>query len=75
MDNHSSRTPNILIVEDQADLAFTYKTLLSEEGWRINFFTDSEEALKHFAEIYPCPYDLVILAVRMLCMHSSHFID
>ena len=65
VDNRSSRCPNILIVEDQADLAFTYKTLLSEEGWEVNYFTDSEEALKHFAEVYPCPYDLVILDIRM----------
>ncbi|MGA9927752.1 MAG: response regulator [Nitrososphaeraceae archaeon] len=39
--------------------------LLSEEGWKVKFFTDSEEALKHYAEIYPCQYDLVILDIRM----------
>ena len=31
----------------------------------MKFFTDSEEALKHYAEIYPCRYDLVMLDIRM----------
>jgi two-component system, OmpR family, response regulator ChvI len=61
----STTCPNILVVEDQADLAFTYNTILSEEGWNVKFFTDSEDALKHYAEIYPCLYDLVILDIRM----------
>jgi len=61
----SPNCPNIMIVEDQADLAFTYNSILSEEGWKVKFFTDSEEALKHYAEIYPCSYDLVILDIRM----------
>ena len=61
----STTCPNIMMVEDQADLAFTYNTILSEEGWNVKFFTDSEDALKHYAEIYPCLYDLVILDIRM----------
>jgi two-component system, OmpR family, response regulator ChvI len=61
----SSNCPSILIVEDQADLAFTYNAILTEEGWKVKFFTDSEDALKHYAEIYPCLYDLVILDIRM----------
>jgi two-component system, OmpR family, response regulator ChvI len=61
----SSTCPNIMIVEDEEDLAFTYKSILSEEGWNVRCFTDSEDALKHYAEIYPCLYDLVILDIRM----------
>jgi two-component system, OmpR family, response regulator ChvI len=61
----SSTCPNIMIVEDEKDLAFTYKSILSEEGWNVRCFTDSEDALKHYAEIYPCLYDLVILDIRM----------
>jgi len=54
-----------MIVEDQADLAFTYNTILSEEGWKVDFFTDPEDALRHYAEIYPTFYDLVVLDIRM----------
>ena len=57
--------PNIMVVEDEADLVFTYKTMLSEAGWNLKFFTDSEEALKHYREVYPHSYDLVILDIRM----------
>ena len=64
-DELSSTCANIMIVEDQADLAFTYKSVLSEEGWNVKVFTNSEDALKHYAEIYPCLYDLVILDIRM----------
>ena len=61
----SPNCPNIMIVEDQADLAFTYNAILTEEGWKVKFFTDSQDALKHYAEMYPCLYDLVILDIRM----------
>ena len=56
----SPNCPNIMIVEDQADLAFTYNSILSEEGWKVKFFTDSEEALKHYAEIYPTYHAVTI---------------
>ncbi|MDQ5869021.1 MAG: response regulator [Thermoproteota archaeon] len=61
----SANCPNIMIVEDQPDLAFTYNSILTEEGWNVKIFTDSEDALKHYAEIHSCPYDLVILDIRM----------
>ncbi len=61
----SQNCPNIMIVEDQPDLAFTYNAVLTEEGWNVKFFTDSEDALKHSVEIYPFLYDLVILDIRM----------
>ena len=61
----SPNCPNIMIVEDQPDLAFTYNSILSEEGWNVKIFTDSEEALRHYAELYPPLYDLVILDISM----------
>src|ERR687893_833772 len=58
---------NILVVDDEPDTAFTYKTLLSAEGYDVQVFTDSQEALKHFAQ-RPDPsshYQLVLLDIRM----------
>jgi two-component system response regulator ChvI len=60
-----STASSIMIVEDEPDLVFTYNTVLTEEGWNVKFFTDSEEALRHYEEIYPPLYDLVILDIRM----------
>ena len=58
---------NILVVDDEPDTAFTYKTLLSAEGYDVQVFTDPQEALKHFAQ-RPDPsshYQLVLLDIRM----------
>ena len=58
---------NILVVDDEPDTAFTYKTLLSAEGYDVQVFTDPQEALKHFVQ-RPDPsshYRLVLLDIRM----------
>ncbi|MDQ3717562.1 MAG: response regulator, partial [Thermoproteota archaeon] len=58
---------NIMIVDDEPDTAFTYRSLLSAEGYNVQAFTDPREALKHFVQL-PDPsshYDLVLLDVRM----------
>jgi len=58
---------NIMIVDDEPDTLFTYKYLLSAEGYNVETFTDSQEALKHFVQL-PHPsfyYRLVLLDIRM----------
>ncbi|MDQ3848602.1 MAG: response regulator [Thermoproteota archaeon] len=58
---------NILIVDDEPDTLFTYKSILSTEGYNVQAFTDPQEALKHFVQL-PDPstyYKLVILDIRM----------
>lgn len=58
---------NIMLVDDEPDTAFTYKSLLSAEGYNVQAFTDPQEALKHFVQL-PDPssyYQLVLLDIRM----------
>ncbi len=58
---------NIMIVDDEPDTVFTYKSLLSAEGYNVQAFTDPQEALKHFVQL-PDPssyYQLVLLDIRM----------
>jgi two-component system catabolic regulation response regulator CreB/two-component system response regulator ChvI len=58
---------NIMIVDDEPDTTFTYKSLLSAEGYNVQAFTDAQEALKHFVQL-PDPsshYSLVLLDIRM----------
>jgi two-component system, OmpR family, response regulator ChvI len=58
---------NILVVDDEPDTVFTYKSLLSAEGYNVEAFTDPQEALKHFVQL-PDPssyYQLVLLDIRM----------
>ncbi|MDQ3968782.1 MAG: response regulator [Thermoproteota archaeon] len=58
---------NIMVVDDEPDILFTYKSLLSAEGYNVQPFTDPQEALKHFVQL-PDPssyYQLVLLDIRM----------
>ncbi|MDQ4101475.1 MAG: response regulator [Thermoproteota archaeon] len=58
---------NILAVDDEPDTAYTYKSILSAEGYNVQVFTDAQEALKHFIQL-PDPstyYQLLILDIRM----------
>ena len=57
---------NILLVDDEPDTLFTYKTfLLDIEGYNVDAFTDSQEALQNFAQVSPSYYDLVVMDIRM----------
>jgi two-component system response regulator ChvI len=57
---------NIMLVDDDPDTLFTYKSFLSScEGYTVEAFTDSNEALKHFAKVDPSYFDLVISDIRM----------
>jgi two-component system, OmpR family, response regulator ChvI len=58
---------NIMIVDDEPDTVFTYKHILSAEGYAVESFTDPQEALKRFVQL-PDPssyYQLVLLDIRM----------
>jgi two-component system, OmpR family, response regulator ChvI len=56
---------NIMLVDDEEDILITYKSFLENEDYKIESFTDSETALKHFAEKNVYDYNLVILDIRM----------
>ena len=56
---------NVMLVEDETDVLFAFKTILISEGYNVDTFTDSFEALKHFIKLNRPYYDLVILDIRM----------
>jgi two-component system, OmpR family, response regulator ChvI len=64
---HKKHSANIMIVDDEPDTLFTYECFLSDDGHNVEAFTDSLEALKHFAQL-PNPsshYKLALLDIRM----------
>jgi len=57
---------NIMVVDDEPDALFTYKCLLSVEGYNVEAFTDPQEALKRFVQLEASSYyQLVLLDIRM----------
>jgi two-component system response regulator ChvI len=56
---------NILIVDDEPDIAFTYKSILNEQGYNVDAFTDPRHALLHFSQLDPFYYKLILLDIRM----------
>ena len=56
---------NILLIDDEKDILYTFKQGLSSEGYNVKAFADPMEALTHFATVNPSHYDLAILDIRM----------
>jgi len=64
------RHGNIMLVEDEPDVLFAFKTILISEGYNVDTFADSFEALQHFVKLNRRYYDLVILDIRMPGMNG-----
>ena len=56
---------NILLVDDDADILFTFKTIIESKDYKTIFFSDPIKALEHFAQVNPYHYDLIIMDIRM----------
>jgi two-component system response regulator ChvI len=56
---------NIMLVDDEPDVLYTYKCFLSSRGYNVVTFTNPREALIHFVQSDPSYYGLVILDIRM----------
>jgi len=56
---------NIMLVDDEPDVLYTYKCFLSSCGYNVVTFTNPREALIHFVQSDPSYYGLVILDIRM----------
>jgi two-component system, OmpR family, response regulator ChvI len=55
----------ILIIDDEPDIAFTYKSILNEEGYNVDAFTNPRQALRHCSKLDPLYYKLILLDIRM----------
>ncbi len=63
--SNTARTQKILLVDDEQDALFTYKLVLSGQGFVIDAFSNSTTALNHFRKTPAGYYDLVITDIRM----------
>ena len=62
---NSANSGNILVVDDDADILLTYKSFLEDEGYKVDIFSNPEDALRHFSQNDASYYDLVLLDIRM----------
>src|SRR5215831_9424344 len=56
---------NILLIDDEEDILFTFKEGLASEGYNVEAFVDPTEAFTHFVNVDPSHYNLAILDIRM----------
>lgn len=56
---------NIMLVDDQPDMLFTYRSFLEGQGFKVDTFTDPTVALRQFAKEDASKYDLVVMDIRM----------
>jgi CheY-like chemotaxis protein len=56
---------NIMLVDDDKDILFTFKSILETEGYNVQAFADPNEALSHFIQMEPFYYNLVLTDILM----------
>jgi two-component system, OmpR family, response regulator ChvI len=56
---------SIVLIDDEPDMLFTFKSFLAEERYNIEEFTDSMQALQYFEKMDPPYSDLVITDIKM----------
>ena len=56
---------NILIIDDDEDILFTFRAIIHSEGYHVDSYSSPYEALGHFSHMDPYFYDLVIMDIRM----------
>jgi two-component system, OmpR family, response regulator ChvI len=63
--NKNNSSFNILLIDDDKDILFTYTSMIKSQGFTITSFSNPYEALNDFSETNPYLYDLVIMDIRM----------
>jgi CheY-like chemotaxis protein len=65
--NNNNNNRRILVVDDEPDLILVFRTVLKEEGFKVDSFTDPKLALSNFKANL---YDLVVLDITMPGMNG-----
>jgi len=68
--NQSNSSYNILLIDDDADILFTFTAVIEREGYHLKSFNNPYDALNHFSQTDPYYYDLVIMDIRMPGMNG-----
>ena len=63
--NQENSSFNILLIDDDLDILFTFTTIIEVEGYNIAPYSEPYKALNHFSQMSPYYYDLVVMDIRM----------
>jgi DNA-binding response OmpR family regulator len=58
----TTKGKKLLIIDDESDITFTIKSIMEENDFKVDSFTDSISALDNYQNNF---YDLVILDIKM----------
>ncbi len=60
-----NRAASIILIDDEPDTLFTFKSFLAKEGYNVEEFMDSKQALQYIEKMNLSYYDLVITDIKM----------
>ena len=63
--NKNNSSFNILLIDDDKDILFTYSAIIKSQGFTITSFSNPYKALDDFSTTNPYLYNLVIMDIRM----------
>jgi two-component system, OmpR family, response regulator ChvI len=63
--NQPNSSFNILLIDNDEDLLFTFEYIIRSEGYNVVSYLDPNKALEHLSELDPYYYDLVLTDIRM----------
>jgi len=63
--NQSNSSYNILLIDDDEDVLFTFESIIKNEGYNVTSYSDSNKALAHLSSLDPYYYDLIVIDIRM----------
>jgi CheY-like chemotaxis protein len=72
IENNTSKTKKIMVVDDETDIISVLGIVLEENGFEVDTFEDPIVALKSYRA---CVYDLLILDIKMPKMDGFELYD
>src|SRR5215210_4230394 len=62
--NRNNSSFNILIIDDDKDILFTFTSIIKSQGYLAKSFSNPYEALNDFSNSSPYTYDLILMDIR-----------
>jgi CheY-like chemotaxis protein len=71
--DNQNKIPSIILIDDEQDIVYSFKTILSDHGYNVKSFTESKEALKHIIELNYCSSSSNTITTTTTSSQSNHY--